>query len=190
MNRREALRILGLDEDATPADIKAAYHETVQILHPDKFAGNSKLEQRATEQFKNLQEAYDYLQKSKHAKNSARSAGKGEREQESRSYSSEAAELEARLAGIAAARTQLVSQRDLALDERRNGAVMAGVGAVAVLLCRRPGVFAIIASIGAAAAVWGIIQVISAQRTITTLNEHLDQLAKERKRLAQLLDEL
>lgn len=184
MNRREALRILGLDEDATPADIKAAYHETVQILHPDKFAGNSKLEQRATEQFKNLQEAYEYLQKSKHAKGSAKG------EEEPRSYSSEAAEVEARLAGIAAARTQLVSQRDLAIDERRNGAMMAGIGAVAVILCRRPGLFAVIASIGAAAAVWGIIQVISAQRTITTLNEHLDQLAKERKRLAQLLDEL
>lgn len=184
MNRREALRILGLDEDATPADIKAAYHETVQILHPDKFAGNSKLEQRATEQFKNLQEAYEYLQKSKHAKRSAKG------EEEPCSYSSEAAEVEARLAGIAAARTQLVSQRDLAIDERRNGAMMAGIGAVAVILCRRPGLFAVIASIGAAAAVWGIIQVISAQRTITTLNEHLDQLAKERKRLAQLLDEL
>lgn len=186
MNRKEALRILGLDEDATAADIKAAYHETAQILHPDRFAGNSKLEQRATEQFKNLQEAYECLQKSKGSRD-----GSGARASSARSsQSAEAADIEARLAGISAARTQLVSQRDLVLDERRNGAIMAGVGAVAVLLCRRPGVFAIIASIGAVAALTGIVQVVSAQRTINTLNEHLDELAKERKRLAALLDDL
>ena len=59
MNRTEALRILGLDNDATADDIKAAYKETAQILHPDRFAGNKKLQDRATEQFKNLQEAYE-----------------------------------------------------------------------------------------------------------------------------------
>ncbi|MTH38913.1 DnaJ domain-containing protein, partial [Veillonella dispar] len=55
MNRTEALRILGLDDDATPEDVKTAYKETVQILHPDRFASNKKLQDRATEQFKNLQ---------------------------------------------------------------------------------------------------------------------------------------
>ena len=59
MNRTEALRILGLDDDATPEDVKTAYKETVQILHPDRFASNKKLQDRATEQFKNLQEAYE-----------------------------------------------------------------------------------------------------------------------------------
>ena len=54
MNRTEALRILGLDDDATPEDVKTAYKETVQILHPDRFASNKKLQDRATEQFKNL----------------------------------------------------------------------------------------------------------------------------------------
>ena len=34
MNRLEALRTLGLDEDATDEDIKTAYRETAQILHP------------------------------------------------------------------------------------------------------------------------------------------------------------
>ena len=55
MNRTEALHILGLEDDATADDIKIAYRETVQILHPDKFAGNEKLQNRATEQFKRLQ---------------------------------------------------------------------------------------------------------------------------------------
>ena len=61
MNRNEALNILGLEDDASADDIKVAYRETVQILHPDKFAGNEKLQSRATEQFKRLQEAYELL---------------------------------------------------------------------------------------------------------------------------------
>ena len=61
MNRTEALNILGLDDDASAADIKSAYRECVQILHPDRFANNKKLQDRATEQFKRLQDAYEYL---------------------------------------------------------------------------------------------------------------------------------
>ena len=95
MNRTEALRILGLDEDATLADIKTAYKETAQILHPDRFATNKKLQDRATEQFKNLQEAYEYL-----------TSGKGSRTKAGRAASATRAygpggQAEARLAGIA-----------------------------------------------------------------------------------------
>ena len=99
MNRREALRILGLDDDATIDDVKVAYKETVQILHPDRFANNKKLQERATEQFKNLQEAYDYLTSGKGG-TSGSSAGSSSSH---RSSGYAAQELEARLAGIAAA---------------------------------------------------------------------------------------
>ena len=61
MNRTEALRILGLDDDATPEDVKTAYKETVQILHPDRFASNKKLQDRATEQFKNQRKRLAHL---------------------------------------------------------------------------------------------------------------------------------
>ena len=179
MNRTEALRILGLDEDASPEDIKVAYRETVQILHPDRFAGNKKLQERATEQFKNLQEAYEYLTK-----------GKGSRASQGRAASSDAhrastTDAEARLAGIAAARVQLVRQRDVVLDERRNGAAMAAIGAIVALIAgRRPlGLFGVIAAIAGAAAVWGIVQIVSAQSSLTTLNEHLSQLKAEEKRI-------
>lgn len=60
MNRIEALNILGLDDDATAQDIRTAYKECAQILHPDRFAGNKKLQERATEQFKRLQDAYEF----------------------------------------------------------------------------------------------------------------------------------
>lgn len=188
MNRIEALRILGLDEDATPEDVKTAYKETAQILHPDRFATNKKLQERATEQFKNLQEAYEYLTSGKGSKTTGRGAQASA--SRARGYSS-ANQVEARMAGIAAARVQLVKQRDVVLDERRNGMAMAAIGAIVALFAgRRPfGLFGVVAAIAGAAAVWGIVQAVSAQRTLTTLSDHIDELNAEERRLAKELDE-
>lgn len=206
MNRSEALHILGLEEDASPDDIKIAYRETVQILHPDKFAGNDKLQNRATEQFKRLQEAYELLNTS-----SGSRSGRGSRGASSSSGSAAGsaarawtetedgveveyltvAEIKARLAGIAAARAQLVAQRDTVADERRNGLIMAGVGAVATLFTiRRPfGILGMIAAVAGTATVWGIIQFLGAQRNLNTLNDHLAKLTEERKEYEALLEE-
>ena len=188
MNRIEALRILGLDDEATPEDIKTAYKETAQILHPDRFASNKKLQERATEQFKNLQEAYEYLTKGRGARETARSGSAAA--SRARTYSS-ANQVEARMAGIAAARTQLVKQRDVVFDERRNGIALAAIGGIVALLTgRRPfGLLGIVAAISSAAAVWGIVQIVSSQRTINTLTEHIDELNKEERKLARQLDE-
>lgn len=210
MNRTEALHILGLEDDATADDIKIAYRETVQILHPDKFAGNEKLQNRATEQFKRLQEAYDLLTSGSGGGRSAR-AGRSSRSGASSGASASAgaarawtevedgveveylteAEIKARLAGIAAARAQLVAQRDTVSDERRNGLAMAAIGAVATLLTiRRPfGILGMIAAVAGTATVWGIIQFLGAQRNLNTLNEHLAKLTEERKEYEALLEE-
>lgn len=204
MNRTEALHILGLEDDATADDIKIAYRETVQILHPDKFAGNEKLQSRATEQFKRLQEAYDLL-------SSGASGGRGARSGSSSGASSSSgaarawtevedgveveylteAEIKARLAGIAAARAQLVAQRDTVSDERRNGLAMAAIGAVATLLTIRRsfGILGMIAAVAGTATVWGIIQFLGAQRNLNTLNDHLAKLTEERKEYEALLEE-
>lgn len=207
MNRSEALHILGLDDDATADDIKIAYRETVQILHPDKFAGNDKLQNRATEQFKRLQEAYELL--SSGAGRAGRSAGGRASRTSSGASSGRAArswtdvedgveveylteaEIKARLAGIAAARAQLVAQRDTVADERRNGLVMAGIGAVATLLTiRRPfGIMGMIAAIAVPATIWGVLQAVGAQKNLNTLNAHLAKLTEERREYEALLDE-
>lgn len=210
MNRTEALHILGLEDDATADDIKIAYRETVQILHPDKFAGNEKLQNRATEQFKRLQEAYDLLTSGSGGGRSAR-AGRSSRSGASSGPATSSgaacawtevedgveveylteAEIKARLAGIAAARAQLVAQRDTVSDERRNGLAMAAIGAVATLLTiRRPfGILGMIAAVAGTATVWGIIQFLGAQRNLNTLNEHLAKLTEERKEYEALLEE-
>ncbi len=170
MKRSEALRMLGLGEDATPDEIKAAYRETAQILHPDRFASNKKLQERATEQFKNLQEAYDCLTGKSASSDTASSKS-------SRSSNAYDSIREAQLAGLAAARTQLIKQRDYASDERRNGAIMFLAGAALCLALRR---IPAIAAIASAAAVWGVVQVISSQKTINTINENLDSIKKEK----------
>lgn len=209
MNRTEALHILGLDDGATADDIKIAYRETVQILHPDKFAGNEKLQNRATEQFKRLQEAYDLLSTSTGGGRGGRSARSGSTGAAAGSTGSRAArswtevedgveveylteaEIKARLAGIAAARAQLVAQRDMVSDERRNGLAMAAIGAIATLLTiRRPfGILGMIAAVAGTATVWGIIQFLGAQRNLNTLNDHLAKLTEERREYEALLDE-
>lgn len=209
MNRTEALHILGLDDGATADDIKIAYRETVQILHPDKFAGNEKLQNRATEQFKRLQEAYDLLSTSTGGRGGrgARSeSGSGSSQSSAGSRAARSwtevedgveveylteAEIKARLAGIAAARAQLVAQRDTVSDERRNGLAMAAIGAIATLLTiRRPfGILGMIAAVAGTATVWGIIQFLGAQRNLNTLNDHLAKLTEERREYEALLDE-
>lgn len=204
MNRNEALNILGLEDDASADDIKVAYRETVQILHPDKFAGNEKLQSRATEQFKRLQEAYELLTSShggRRARGSSASSSAPRSSGAARSWTETEgdveveylteAEIRARLSGIAAARAQLVAQRDTVTDERRNGLAMAGVGAVAAFFTiRRPfGIFGFIAAMAVPAAIWGVVQAISAQRNLNTLNEHLAKLTEERKEYEALLDE-
>ena len=183
MNREEALHTLGLEEGASESDIKAAYREMAQILHPDRFASNKKLQDRSTEQFKRLQEAYEYLttgRGAQGARTSAAGSSPSARQTATSSRTSASAERDARLAGIAAARVQLVYQKDLALDERRNGLIMAVVGALAAFGLRR---FAFVAAIASAAAVWGIVQVLSSQRTINTINEHLEKLESEKNAL-------
>lgn len=202
MNRLEALHILGLDEDATSEDIKTAYRETVQILHPDRFAGNKKLEERATEQFKRLQEAYEYLTSSKAKRRATRSSGAssktagsgkaGTRGGNAEDYIGKERTIRAKLAGIAAARAQLVAQRDTLMDERRNGLLMLVIGGlVAILTIRRPfGLLGVIASIATVAAVWGIVTLVSSQRTINTLEEHLALLKKQEQQLIKQLEDL
>lgn len=186
MNRIEALRILGLDEDATADDIKTAYKESAQILHPDRFATNKKLQERATEQFKTLQEAYEFLTSGKGSRGSSRTAAGSASTATSQGYTT-ASQLEARLAGIAAARTQLVAQRDAVLDERRNGLIMCGLGLAASILLRR---VPIAIALGGAAFVWGLIQTISSLSTLSNLDEHIKALTVEQRRLAQELDDL
>lgn len=175
MNRIEALNILGLDDDATQADIKAAYKECVQIFHPDRFANNKKLQDRATEQFKRLQDAYDYLTSGRGSK------GESAKRSSTRRASS-GSYAEAQMAGLEAARTQLVAQRDVLYDERRNALMMIAGGGVVAFLLRR---IVWVAGIAGTVCIWGIVSLMSTLRSISTINEHIHEIEMQKRELEQ-----
>ena len=176
MNRTEALNILGLDDDATASDIKAAYRECVQILHPDRFANNKKLQDRATEQFKRLQDAYDYLNSGAASKQSATKS------RPRQAYSAR----EAQIAGLEAARTQLVAQRDALADERRNAIIMIAAGAIVAVFLRR---VVWLAGLASALAIYGIVTLAGACRNITTIDEHLSEIQMQKRQLEENWEE-
>lgn len=55
MNRSEAEKILGVNSNATPEEIKKAYRKKAMSAHPDREGGSEA-------EFKKLQEAFDYLE--------------------------------------------------------------------------------------------------------------------------------
>jgi len=55
----EALKILGLPPDANLKEIKQAYKDLVTVWHPDRFANNPRLHDKASEKLKELNIAYN-----------------------------------------------------------------------------------------------------------------------------------
>jgi len=53
----EALEHLGLTTDATEADVKQSYKDLARIWHPDRFQSDERLEKKAEEQIKVINEA-------------------------------------------------------------------------------------------------------------------------------------
>jgi curved DNA-binding protein CbpA len=213
MTRDEALRLLGLGPEASENDIKLAYREMAQILHPDKFPDKKSLQQRATEQFKHINEAREVLlgsrqssrksgrQQARTGKSGAGQAGRGKAGTASDGSSSggyaasghgdEAAALKARLAGIAAARVQLTAQLDHQLDSRRTGFYLLFGGAVAGLGGLALGRFRdLLLALGSTAFIWGAFQVFSVQNNIRVLKKHLAELDRQQKICEKQLNEL
>jgi hypothetical protein len=54
--RREAARVLGVDEDAEPATIRSAYRESVKEVHPDAEDGDREAFQKVNDAYERLQE--------------------------------------------------------------------------------------------------------------------------------------
>ncbi|MBI4824674.1 MAG: DnaJ domain-containing protein [Nitrospirae bacterium] len=61
-------KILDLNTNATEQEVKQAYRELVKVWHPDRFAHDAKLQKRAEEKLKEINDAYqrivDYLNNS------------------------------------------------------------------------------------------------------------------------------
>lgn len=184
----EALRFMGLDEGAADEDVKVAYREMAQILHPDRFGGNEKLQDRATEQFKMLNEAKDVLTSGKPSRSrSTASYPPGQSAGPASRYDTREARLNARINGIQTAREGLAAYRDAEEESRRNGLIMAAVGIVGVLIGRR---IVWVDGVAGALAIWGIIKTVNAHLMLRTLDAKLDELAKQKKAAIRDLEKL
>ncbi len=55
--------MLDLDPSASPAEVKQAYRDLVQVWHPDRFAHDSRLQRRAHVKLQAINDAYARLGK-------------------------------------------------------------------------------------------------------------------------------
>jgi DnaJ-like protein len=57
--------LLGLRPGASSADLKAAHRDLAKVWHPDRFLHDPRLQQKAQEKLKEINEAYDQLRSGK-----------------------------------------------------------------------------------------------------------------------------
>ena len=55
------VEILGLKPGALQEEVNQAYRDMVNVWHPDRFEGNPRLQKKAEEKMKEINEAYEYL---------------------------------------------------------------------------------------------------------------------------------
>jgi hypothetical protein len=53
--------VLGVAPEATAEELKAAYRDLAKVWHPDRFAHDPRLQQKAQEKLKEINEAYEQL---------------------------------------------------------------------------------------------------------------------------------
>ena len=54
-------KILGLEPDASAEEVKQAYRDLAKVWHPDRFAHDTRLQRKAQEKLKEINEAYEIL---------------------------------------------------------------------------------------------------------------------------------
>ena len=64
MTRQEALQILELPQDASPAAIRKAHRKLMKVWHPDRFGRDAELQAEAEQRTQQINGAYDVLKES------------------------------------------------------------------------------------------------------------------------------
>lgn len=119
---RDPFDLLGLRPGATPAEIKSAYRDMAKVWHPDRFAQDPRLQQKAQERLKEINEAYRRLiagDDSARARSTARGANEARAANEARGASDETREART---GDAPPRRARDARRDDSSYARRDDA--------------------------------------------------------------------
>ncbi|MCA1631679.1 MAG: J domain-containing protein [Acidobacteria bacterium] len=61
MSRERCLEVLGLQPGASAQDFKTAYRDMAKVWHPDRFTHDPRLQQKAQEKLKEINDAYQQL---------------------------------------------------------------------------------------------------------------------------------
>lgn len=55
------VEMLGIKPGASQEEIAQAYRDLANVWHPDRFAGNPRLQKKAEERIKEINAAYEYI---------------------------------------------------------------------------------------------------------------------------------
>ena len=61
----KAYELLGVEPGVSPKDLKAAHRDLAKVWHPDRFLHDPRLQEKAQEKLKEINEAYDLLSSGK-----------------------------------------------------------------------------------------------------------------------------
>lgn len=74
---KDPYKVLGVSRDATDDEIKKAYRELARKYHPDNYASNPDLADLVSEKMKEVNEAYDEIQRMRSGGNKSSSSYSG-----------------------------------------------------------------------------------------------------------------
>jgi hypothetical protein len=74
MSRERCLEVLGLKPGASAQELKAAYRDMAKVWHPDRFTHDPRLQQKAQDKLKEINDAYQQLLAGRFASSRPRAA--------------------------------------------------------------------------------------------------------------------
>ena len=181
MTRDEAAAVLGVEAGSSAAEVRAAYRELAQMLHPDKYGDNKRLRARAEQQMRAVNEARDVLLGKAAAAGAARARARAAAPTEPEDIAFEAT---ARARAAEVARLAVAAQLRT-LVERRHGVVtLLGISLLAALVCSRlrGTVGALGFSVSSMLLVWSAVDTVSLGNQIGVLRRRSLELTRTRDR--------
>ncbi len=181
MTREEAAAVLGVEAGASAVEVRAAYRELAQMLHPDKYGDNKKLRARAEQQMRAVNEARDVLLGKGSATGSARSRARSSVSSQPEDIAFEAT---ARARAAECARLAVAAQLRTLVERRHGVATLLGISLLAALVCSRlRGTVGTLGfSVSSMLLVWSTVDVVSLGSQIGVLRRRSAELTHTRDR--------